>query len=124
MPGASAGIVAGVVAGLLVVLTDPPTVAAHSLLLEARPAAGSAVPAPTRVMLRFNNRIEKRLSSATLVDPEQTRLRLVVVTTEGAADTLALLAPPLAPGTYHLEWQVLSADGHVVSGRYPFRVVP
>ena len=115
---------AGVVAGLLLLLIVPATVAAHSLLLEARPAAGSAVRAPARVTLRFNNRIEKRLSSATLVDPEEARLRLVVVTTEGSADTLALLAPPLAPGTYHLEWQVLSADGHVVNGRYAFRVVP
>ena len=120
----SAGAAAGVVVGLLLVVAVPLTGAAHSLLLEARPAAGSAVRAPARVTLRFNNRIEKRLSSATLVDPEQSRVSLVVVTTEGAADTLALLAPPLAPGNYHLEWQVLSADGHVVSGRYAFRVVP
>ena len=119
----SAGLRAGVAVALLL-LAVPAAIEAHSLLLEARPAAGSAVRSPARLTLRFNNRIEKRLSSATLVDPDQSRHSLVVVATEGSADTLALLAPPLAPGSYRLEWQVLSADGHVVSGRYAFQVVP
>ena len=80
--------------------------------------------APPRVTLRFNNRIEKRLSRVTLVDAGSVRHDLAVVATEGATDTLTVLAPPLAPGAYRVEWQVLSADGHVVSGRYGFRVVP
>ena len=98
--------------------------AAHSLLLEARPAANSAVSAPTRVTLRFNNRIEKRLSRVTIVEGERMRHDLSVITSEGATDTLTALAPPLVPGAYHVEWQVLSTDGHVVTGRYAFRVVP
>jgi methionine-rich copper-binding protein CopC len=30
----------------------------------------------------------------------------------------------VATGNYTLEWQVLSTDGHVVSGRFSFTVVP
>jgi methionine-rich copper-binding protein CopC len=97
---------------------------AHSLLLAAAPAAGSRVRAPARVTLRFNNRIEKRLSRVALVDAQDVRHDLPVVVTEGAANTLSALPPPLAPGAYRIDWQVLSADGHVVSGRYRFQVTP
>jgi hypothetical protein len=117
------GLVAGI-AGAGAILFTPSLTAAHSLLLDARPAANSAVAAPPRVTLRFNNRIEKRLSRVTIVDAGRVRHDLAVVAAEGATDTLTVLAPPLAPGSYHVEWQVLSTDGHVVSGRYGFRVVP
>ena len=109
-------------ASVLLALAAP--AAAHSLLLEARPAANSSVASPSRVTLRFNNRIEKRLSRVTIVDAERTRHDLSVVGAEGATDTLTALTPPLVPGAYHVEWQVLSADGHVVNGRYDFTVVP
>ena len=51
--------------------------------------------------------------------------RLALALRPGASpDRLAAALPPLAPGTYHVEWRVLSADGHVVSGRYTFHVAP
>ena len=109
--------------GAALVASTIPAIA-HSLLLEARPAANSAVTAPARVTLRFNNRIEKRLSRVTIVEGERMRHELAVIASEGATDTLTALAPPLVPGAYHVEWQVLSTDGHVVTGRFPFRVVP
>lgn len=110
-------------AGVLL-LALPITAAAHSLLLESHPAPGSTVRAPARVTLRFNNRIEKRLSRVAIVDARRVRHELSVVAAEGGLDTLAVLAPPLVPGNYDLEWQVLSADGHVVNGRYAFQIVP
>ena len=105
-------------------LALPTAIPAHSLLLESAPAAGSTVRTPPRVTLRFNNRIEKRLSRVALVDAQRVRHDLAVVVAEGATDTLNVLAPPLAPGPYHVEWQVLSTDGHVVTGRFRFEVAP
>jgi methionine-rich copper-binding protein CopC len=32
--------------------------------------------------------------------------------------------PPLGPGAWTVVWQVLSTDGHVVTGRFEFRVGP
>ena len=113
----------GALAGA-VLLASPTAVLGHSLLIECAPAAGSAVRAPARLTLRFNNRIEKPLSRVALVDAQQVRHELSVVGAEGASDTLSVLAPPLAPGPYRVEWQVLSADGHVVRGRFTFGVVP
>lgn len=96
---------------------------AHSLLLAAMPAVGAVLSAPpARVALSFNNRIEKALSRLTLVDSRGGR-RALRPATDGAPDQLAAGLPALAPDTYRLEWQVLSTDGHVVSGSYSFRVV-
>ena len=44
--------------------------------------------------------------------------------TEGAADRLIAAMPTLAPGAWRVEWQVLSTDGHIVSGGFSFCVAP
>lgn len=98
--------------------------AAHSLLLEASPAPGATVVAPTQLLVRFNNRIEKALSRLRLVDERGDAQRLSTPVSDGPADRLIVALPPLAPGAYRVEWQVLSTDGHIVSGRFSFRVAP
>lgn len=96
--------------------------AAHSLLLESSPAAGTVLDtAPGELALRFNNRIEKRLSRIRLVD-ERGETYALTVSTEGAADRLTAPLPAVRPGRYRVEWQVLSIDGHVVTGRYTFTI--
>ena len=98
---------------------------AHSLLLESSPAANATVTAPPgRVVLRFNNRIEAALSRVRLSDDRGARQDLIPALAPGRLDRLVAEAPALTPGRYWVEWQVLSADGHVVSGRYSFRVAP
>lgn len=114
------GLVAGIAGAAI--LASPAVAAAHSLLLEARPAANSAVVAPPRVMLRFNNRIEKRLSRITVLDERGTPHALAIAAADGGADRLTAAMPPLAPGAYRVEWHVLSTDGHVVSGSFGFRL--
>jgi copper resistance protein C len=97
---------------------------AHPLLLESSPAADAVVPAsPARVTLRFNNRIETRLSRVRLVDERGQRHPLTILPGE-TPDRLVAEAPALPAGRYRVEWQVLSADGHVVGGRFAFRVAP
>ena len=94
----------------------------HSLLLESMPAADSAIDLPPRELrLRFNNRIEKRLSRIRLID-ERGGARDLPVAEDGAADWLTAGIPAMSPGRYRVEWQVLSTDGHVVTGRFTFTV--
>ena len=102
-----------------------PVAAAHSLLLESTPAAGSTLPAaPRELRLRFNNRIEKPLSRVRLVDGTGARRQLTLAAGTGSADRLVAAIPPLPPGTWRVEWQVLSTDGHVVAGRFEFKIAP
>ena len=104
-------------------LTVAAPAAAHSLLLDASPAANSVVTAvPREVALRFNNRIEKRLSRITVLDEGGRARALAIAVTDGGADRLTAAVPALAPGAYRVEWHVLSTDGHVVSGAFGFRL--
>jgi methionine-rich copper-binding protein CopC len=111
----------GLAAVVLTLLLVSPA-AAHSLLLESSPAAGTVIDAgPRELALRFNNRIEKRLSRIRLVDDRGAAQDLPVAT-DGAADRLTAPMPDVRPGRYRVEWQVLSTDGHVVTGRYSFTI--
>ena len=97
---------------------------AHSLLIESSPGANSTVAtSPGEMVLRFNNRIEKKLSRIRLVGAGGEKLDLAVAVT-GRADTLKAGVPVLNPGPWRVEWQVLSTDGHVVSGAFSFRLGP
>jgi len=110
----------------LVVLAFAAPVAAHSLLLAAIPAPDAVLTAPPlQVQLRFNNRIEKRLSRVRLVDERGAVAAALIDSRDpAAADSLVARVPPLAPGAWRVEWQVFSTDGHVVSGTYGFRLAP
>ena len=113
---------AAAAAGLLVLalLGSAP---AHSLLLESSPAAGATLgESPLQVSLRFNNRIEKKLSTVRVVDERGVRRLVTVLVGDGPADRLTATLPSLAPGAWRVEWQVLSTDGHIVSGGFSFRV--
>lgn len=99
--------------------------AAHSLLLQSVPAADVAVPAPPeRLTLRFNNRVEKHLCKVRVGAAGAPAHELRILPGEGAPDTLVAVLPPLGPGAYRVQWQVLSTDGHIVSGAFTFRLGP
>ncbi len=99
--------------------------AAHSLLLESSPAAGATLnEGPPQISLRFNNRIEKKLSTIRVVDERGVQRPVTMLMGDGAADRLIGAAPALTPGAWRVEWQVLSTDGHIVSGGFSFRVAP
>ena len=100
-----------------------PAATAHSLLIASSPGADGVVTAPSGVALRFNNRIEKKLSQLRLVPPRG-EPRVLLLRTDGAVDVLEATLPSLTPGRYRVEWRVLSTDGHVVSGTFAFSVAP
>ena len=110
-------------AGLALAVAGP--AAAHSLLLESAPAAGATLTAaPRELTLRFNNRIEKSLSRIRLLDDQGAARPLAITLDDGTADRLTATVPSLPPGRWRVEWQVLSMDGHVVTGRFEFRLAP
>jgi methionine-rich copper-binding protein CopC len=110
-------------AGLTLAVAGP--AAAHSLLLESAPAAGATLTAaPRELTLRFNNRIEKSLSRIRLLDDQGAARSLAITLDDGTADRLTAAVPSLPPGRWRVEWQVLSMEGHVVTGRFEFRLAP
>ena len=113
---------AGIVAAGILLLALASSAGAHSLLLESAPGADALLAAPPpEISLRFNNRIEKKLSTIRLLD-ERGGARPLTMLADGPADRLTATVPSLDSGAWRVEWRVLSTDGHVVSGRFSFRV--
>ncbi len=107
---------------LPLLLLVPQMVWAHAIVLKSTPAvnavlSGDDVP----IRLRFNSRIDRARSKMTLLAPNGTQQSLTPAA-ESPADGLNAEAKVLAPGAWHLRWQVLSIDGHITRGDIPFTV--
>lgn len=99
------------------------TAHAHATLVEMRPADGTSLTTPPRVItLVFDEEIAVDLSSVTLVGstghPVQTRL-----TSGDEENVLVIHLPALAKDTYRLSWRTVAADDlHTTSGEAAFGV--
>ena len=103
--------------------TGLPPAQAHAIILESQPRHGDSGPAPKRLLLRFNSRLEKPLCLVQLVGgPRQRSIALLRQEADTAPDTLAYPLPPLEPGAYEARWKVMAADGHVTEGTVLFTV--
>lgn len=116
------------VAGLVILAAlpyAPRPARAHALVLESSPRANEVLAAsPSRILLRFNSRIEKRLSSVRVTGPAGRPIPLPVAAPDPSPDRLVVPVPSLSPGAYLLRWKVLSTDGHVTEGVLRFNVAP
>jgi methionine-rich copper-binding protein CopC len=102
--------------------TAAPAALAHAYPAVAIPRDGATLrEAPREVRIQFTEGIEIEFS------------RIVVKNSSGekvgqgnirrlAEDTLAVELKPLRPGTYTVEWQVLSVDTHITDGVLRFTI--
>ena len=97
--------------------------AKHATLVSSEPAANSHLASPpTRVRLVYSEPIEGKLAKVTIVPA--TAAPIVLRAGADPRDVHAVIAPvdALGPGTYKVEWRVVSADGHPVDGTFSFTV--
>ena len=111
------------VAGLTIafLLCAAPSASAHSVLLNTTPRASSVVPAPpASVVLTFNEMPRARFSAIHVIGPDGVRRDSgsVQVVNDSVAQPLGGTRPA---GAYTIDWRVISADGHPVSGQFTFR---
>jgi methionine-rich copper-binding protein CopC len=94
----------------------------HAILKETRPAANSKVAGPdVPIMLKYNVRIDAKLSKLQLLHPDNSTSYLTIEA-QTSPDTLNAKATGLTPGAYRIRWQVLAPDGHITRGEIPFTV--
>jgi copper resistance protein C len=94
----------------------------HAVLKESRPAANDKVAGPdVPVMLKYNVRIDAKLSKLQLLHPDNSTSDLTI-DAQSSSDTLNSKATGLKPGPYRIRWQVLAPDGHITRGEIPFTV--
>jgi copper resistance protein C len=96
----------------------------HSGLERAEPPAESRLKRPPgEVKLYFSERLEPAYSSVRVSDSRGVQVdRRDAHVDSGNPLVLRATLQPLEPGTYTVNWRVLSTDSHVTEGRFTFRV--
>lgn len=95
---------------------------AHAARVSTEPADNAVLTAgPDRVSATFNERLQTTFAAMTVVGPDGNVWSTGEPTVQGAVVGIGLR--PLGPaGTYTVNYRVTSADGHVVSGSWSFRL--
>jgi methionine-rich copper-binding protein CopC len=109
---------------LLAVLTlaGAPTASAHAVRLATDPPADAVMATgPAKVSATFNETLQTTFAAMTVVGPDGNLWSTGVPRVHGAIIDIDVL--PLGPvGTYTANYRVTSADGHVVTGAWPFHL--
>jgi copper resistance protein C len=93
---------------------------AHTHLKEATPAEGSTVKAaPESITLTFSE--AARVTALTIQKDGGDEQKLTPLPGQSAAK-ISVPAPKLAPGKYTVNWRVVSADNHIMSGKLHFTI--
>ena len=115
-----------------IALAALPSVAmAHPKLLSSTPAANATVAKPTRLTLTFSEKLLAPLSGVDLTmtgmpgmaNHAPMPIKGFKTAVEGDGKTLAVTLPRALPaGSYDLNWHVVGADQHKITGKYSFSV--
>jgi methionine-rich copper-binding protein CopC len=109
---------------LLLLLLFPALASAHAYLIKSVPPGRATLfTSPAKIQLWFNERLEPRYSSASVIDPDGKRVDLdnAQVSSDDPKQ-LAIGVKQLQSGRYTVKFRVLSVDGHVVEQSFPFTV--
>ncbi len=120
--GRAVAAVLALVVVLLGQLAGASTAAAHAELVSATPADGTVLDRPpSQVTLTFTEAVNLVSGGLQLLDPDGTAVPTPEPVVEG--DTVRWPMPAALPdGGYLVDWRVVSADGHPVSGAFSFAV--
>jgi copper resistance protein C len=98
------------------------TAFAHAWRVSTEPADNATLTTgPARVSAIFNEQLQTTFAAMTVVGPDGNVWSTGEPTVQGAI--VGIGVRPLGPaGTYTVNYRVTSADGHVVSGSWSFRL--
>jgi methionine-rich copper-binding protein CopC len=96
--------------------------AAHATRLATDPVENTELPkAPEKVSATFNEALQSSFAAMTVVGPDGNLWSTGDPRVDGAVVSVGVR--PLGPsGTYRVNYRVTSADGHVVSGSWSFKL--
>lgn len=115
---------------LAALIALPGVAFAHASLTGSTPAANATVAAPTRIVLRFNERL---ISATVRAEVAMTGMpgmadhapMKIAHTSQMARDGKSmtlLLKRALVPGTYRVTWSAAGADTHRMGSNFSFSV--
>ena len=113
------------IASTVLALTLIPGIAsAHAILESSSPEASALLASsPKEIRLDFDEQVEDTLGDVRVYDSEQREVAKSN-TVRSVSDTSVVTAevPTLKNGVYVVVWRVVSADGHPVTGAFPFEI--
>jgi methionine-rich copper-binding protein CopC len=102
-------------------LLAAPAACAHAMLDHAEPRVGNTVAAaPREVKLWFTQKLEQAFSTIEVTDGSGQRVDAGKAHVNGNEIDVPVRA--LGPGTYRVNWRVLSVDTHTTDGNFTFTV--
>ena len=113
-----------IVLAALVLAQQSSNALAHAVLDHAEPRVGATVAAaPQEVSLWFTQRLEGAFCRIEVRDSDGARVDDGAAQVDGSDPVrLRVMLKPLQPGTYKVNWRVLSVDTHTTEGHFTFRV--
>lgn len=97
---------------------------AHDRLVQATPASGAKLSeVPTSGTWKFSANLIPKGAAVTVAGPDGAQVAVTNVQVVGDSLT-ADLAPVTVAGDYAVTWRVVSSDGHPISGKYTYSVLP
>ncbi len=98
---------------------------AHSELVAAEPAPGAQLAeSPAEIRLTFSEPVAASSQIVVMGENFQQVEGLVPQFNPEQPQVVYTPLPPLAEGTYTVQWTAASDDGHEISGSYSFSVTP
>ncbi len=97
---------------------------AHAIMVRSQPAKDATLTeSPKQVDVWFNDKVGSEHKALAVIDSKGNRLDNQDVTQETFdASHLYSTLQPLVPGTYTVRYRVVSADTHIVTGKFQFSV--
>ena len=118
-------IVGAAIASTALALAFIPGIAsAHAILESSSPAPSELLASsPKEIRLDFDEQVEATLGDIRIYDSEQREVS-IKKTVRSSSDVSVVTAgvPTLKNGVYVVVWRVVSADGHPVTGAFPFEI--
>lgn len=112
-------------AGIEAPLAAPDHAVLHVQLVGSEPAHGDTLAEPPdTIRLEFSEGVDPALADLILHGPSGQTRALTPRGAPGAPRFLVATSPRLGSGAYRVDWRIVSADGHPVSGRIAFHVGP
>ena len=107
---------------IIAALAGAGVASAHAVRVATDPVENTALAqAPQQVSATFNEKLQPQFAAMTVVGPDGNLWSTGDPRVDGAVISVGVR--PLGPsGTYTVNYRVTSADGHVVSGSWSFRL--
>jgi len=102
----------------------PGIASAHAILESSSPEPSALLESsPKEIRLNFDEQVESTLGDIRVYDSEQREVSIKkTVRSSSDASVVTAGVPTLKNGVYVVVWRVVSADGHPVSGAFPFEI--